>query len=193
MDQATIWLVIVSFLVSCTFALWYWHQRRSSSGVVDRSCDITCNPPAPQVEVSKDETLTSTARPVEESLRFDGQLFKDIWSAVEEKKDVLPSPSPLRRRRVDSPVERLSPSSSSDSDFPEEEVRSDLSPQELALVALINFGEHTDLKELKGIGAKSADAILAYRAKGLQFTCLDDLVKAGLNKTVKQRLLNTNR
>lgn len=69
----------------------------------------------------------------------------------------------------------------------------DLPPQELALVALINFATYEDLKELSGVGPKSATSILDYRAKGAQFTCLDDLTKAGLPKTTKMKLLRLNR
>lgn len=68
----------------------------------------------------------------------------------------------------------------------------DLPPAELLLVALINFATLEELKELKGVGPKSAESILAYRATGAQFTCLDDLTKAGLPKAVKMRLLRAN-
>jgi len=152
----------------------------------------------------------------------DQHLFQEIWSAVESWSPscsalpllVCASPSPsspssecrLRRRRsrTESPEPRpvaavaaaivvAAESSSDESDsFPDEPVL-DLPPQELALVALINFATYDELTELKGVGPKSATSILSYRATGAQFTCLDDLTKAGLAKTVKIRLLRENR
>jgi len=117
------------------------------------------------------------------------------------------SPSITRTSRADSPAPRAAPlvaplpgptaidaESSDESDsFPEEVNELNLPPQELALVALINFATLEELKELKGIGAKSAVSIMSYRSKGgAQFACLDDLTKAGLPKTVKARLLKAN-
>lgn len=116
------------------------------------------------------------------------------------------SPSITRTSRADSPAPRSAPpaaplpgpiaveaDSSSDESFSEEVNELNLPPQELALVALINFATLDELKELKGIGAKSAVSIMSYRSKGgAQFACLDDLTKAGLAKTVKGRLLKAN-
>lgn len=116
------------------------------------------------------------------------------------------SPSITRTSRADSPAPRaaapaaplpgpiaIEADSSSDESFPEEVNELNLPPQELALVALINFATLDELKELKGIGAKSAVSIMSYRSKGgAPFACLDDLTKAGLAKTVKGRLLKAN-
>jgi len=152
----------------------------------------------------------------------DQHLFQEIWTTVESWSPecrALPllacaspsSSSPSserrlrqRRSRTESPEPRpvavapaaaaaAAESSSDESDsFPDEPVL-DLPPQELALVALINFATYDELTELNGVGPKSATSILDYRATGAQFTCLDDLTKAGLSKTVKIKLLRDNR
>merc|ERR1719210_2192206 len=65
------------------------------------------------------------------------------------------------------------------------------SPGELALMAIINDGTFEDLKALKGLGTKSATAIIKYRKKhGVSFERADDLVKqVGITKGTINKLL----
>lgn len=52
-------------------------------------------------------------------------------------------------------------------------------PAELAVLALLNHGSHQDLVELKGVGDKTARAIIRYRENNGEIHRLEDLVRAG--------------
>lgn len=60
----------------------------------------------------------------------------------------------------------------------------EVSAAELALMAVINDGTLEDLMALKGLGIKSATAIIKYRKKhGVSFERADDVVKqVGITK-----------
>lgn len=63
-------------------------------------------------------------------------------------------------------------------------------PQELMALALINHGSLEDLRGLKGIGPKSAAAIVEYRSSCVEIERLDDLVtKVGLKRNMIRHIL----
>lgn len=64
-------------------------------------------------------------------------------------------------------------------------------PEELALMAIINGGTFEDLKTLKGLGNKSATAIIQYRKQnGVALERADDLVKhVGLTRGTISKLI----
>jgi len=220
--QGEVCAAIATLLAACTVLLWRRRCRfaeKACSGIVNIE---SVNRPQEETTASPEATAVQDTFVEETCVAPEDQhLFQEIWTAVESWSPsccaspllACASPSPSspssecrlrqRRSRTESPEPRpvaavaaasaaAAESSSDESDsFPDEPVL-DLPPQELALVALINFATYDELTELKGVGPKSAKSILGYRATGAQFTCLDDLTKAGLAKTVKIRLLRDN-
>lgn len=112
-------------------------------------------------------------------------FFSNLWQAVEGIADVH-SPWLSRIARTPTPVRAICPESDS-------EPENDVPPMELALVAVLNLANLEDIRDIKGIGAKSAAQIIAYRDKGNQFERLDELVtKAGLRRTLVNTLIKNH-
>lgn len=114
-------------------------------------------------------------------------FFASVWKVVEGRacRDhqvslILRAPTPLR---VAHEVAEESAAEEDDG----------VSPQELALLAVLNLATFDDLRDLKGIGPKSAEKIMAYRTQTNQeLQRLDDLVtKVGLRRLVVNRLVQS--
>ncbi|CAK0878672.1 unnamed protein product [Prorocentrum cordatum] len=109
---------------------------------------------APQQDNQTKVDAASSSKPA--AAKLEGQ-------AVARK--VAMAPTPSRRhsapQRADSPAPSLPPTST-----------------ELSLLAVLNHGSHEDLLSLKGIGDKTARAIMKYRENG-EIHRLDELVKSG--------------
>lgn len=169
------------------------------------------SPTSPSRQLRRRRTDSPASRPAAAATAAAPVLVPAVTLPPPEPQASSPSQQ-LRPKRVDSPAPRpaapvaeepatycppapaaVAEDSSDEDSFDDGPVNpKDLPPQELALVALINFATYEELIDLKGIGAKVAKSLLAYRATGAQFTCLDDFAKAGLAKTVGPKVLKMN-
>lgn len=155
-------------------------------------------------------TLPDSSVTVQVDSNLNESLFTDVWEQVEvacrtpspnsscSKKRRSNTPTPLRTpgRTLGTQAEfsisaAASPLQAPTTQEEEAEVVTDLSPQELAILELLNNFSADDLLLVKGLGPKSAKAIVAWRQHGRHFERIEDLVtKVGLARSIANKVMN---
>lgn len=170
------------------------------------SLDVVTARPVEQQPVDEEELFASIWGEVERDSMLDDTRIVGtplrLRKSMPTSSPVRDTPTPLRRVSCSAQRRTMSPAAVREVPVVPEETPPEVpalpaqaeiappSPQELMALALINHGSLEDLRGLKGIGPKSASAIIEYRSSGSEIERLDDLVtKVGLRQNVIRQVL----